>query len=151
MNSGSPNLDSKHPFPFSMIVTNALFFLAFACFTLSLFMIVFFTNEDNFYGFFVLLTGWMGAIFIQLGWFANPLNLLALLNVRERPKVALFLSLFAFFFACSAFSFHEIPTDINQKKVFIREFGLGFYFWFLAQALFLVATFVRCMSTYKRN
>lgn len=118
-----------------------------AFFALSLFLPVFFTSDKDIYGFWVLITGWVGVIFIQFAWYANPINLLALLLMRDSPRISLFLSLLALLLASGAFIFNEIPIGVNNEKVFIKEFGLGFYIWYVAQVFFLLALFVRFLNS----
>ena len=102
-------------------------------------MPVFFTSGEDITGYWVLITGWIGVIFIQLAWYANPINLLALLLAREQPRIALLLSLLAFVIALGALLIYEIPTGINYEKIFIKEFGLGLYLWLAAHALVMLA------------
>ena len=124
-------------------------FIGFACFTLSIFLPVFFTSGEEIYGYWVLITGWIGVVFIQFAWYANPINLLALLLARDNPKTSLLLSCLALMLASGAFIFKEIPTGINYEKVFIKEFGLGFYVWYLAQIFFMLAFFSRLLNSIK--
>ncbi|MEH6454926.1 MAG: hypothetical protein V7749_01260 [Cocleimonas sp.] len=125
---------------------NIFLFMGLACLTLSLFMPAFFTSAEDIYGYWVLITGWIGAIFIQFAWYANPLNLLALLLARDKPRTALLLSFAALTLASGAFIFYEIPTGFNYEKVFIKELGLGFYIWYAAQVFFLLALISRFIN-----
>lgn len=126
---------------------NVFICMGLAFFALSLFLPVFFTSDKDIYGFWVLITGWVGVIFIQFAWYANPINLLALLLMRDSPRISLFLSLLALLLASGAFIFNEIPIGVNNEKVFIKEFGLGFYIWYVAQVFFLLALFVRFLNS----
>ena len=114
-------------------------------------MPVFFTSGEGIVGYWVLVTGWIGVIFIQFAWYANPINLLALLLARDNPQIALLLSILALIIASGTFGFYEIPTGINYEKVFIKEFGLGFYVWYAAQVFFLLAVFSRFVNYIKNN
>ena len=139
MNSASKNEYQTHSISLYQLLNNSFVFIGFTSFTLALFLPVFFTSAEDIFGYWILATGWMGIIVIQFSWFANPLNLLALLLAKKRPRIALFLSLIALFLATEAFLFREIPTDVNQGKIFINEFGLGFYIWYTAHCSFLLA------------
>ena len=129
---------------------NILNFIALMCFSISLFLPVFFTSAEDIYGFWVLVTGWMGLAFFQVAWYANPLNLLVLLLVNEHPRIAFLLSLLALLVASCSFLFYEIPTGINYEKVFIQELGLGFYFWYIAHILILSSTLLSFIGSLKK-
>ncbi len=122
---------------------NIFMFMGLACFTFSLLLPVFFTSADNIYGYWVLLTGWLGMVFIQFAWYANPLNLLAFLIASKKPFTAMLLSILALLLASGTILFYEIPIGLNYEKVFIKEFGLGFYVWYGAQVFFLSALLCR--------
>ena len=136
-----------HPKSFSLekalmeakIVTRLFLFSAVICFVFSLFQTAFFTSGDDIQGYWVLLIGWIGLVFFQFAWFANPLNLLALLLMEKHPNISFLLSLMALLLAWQLFSFSEIPVGFNYDKVFIKELGFGSYLWFLAQGLFSLA------------
>jgi len=130
---------------------NIFLFMGLACLTLSLFMPAFFTSAEDIYGYWVLITGWIGAIFIQFAWYANPLNLLALLLARDKPRTALLLSFAALILASGTFIFYEIPTGFNYEKIFIKELGLGFYIWYAAQVFFLLALISRFINYLERS
>ena len=66
-------------------------------------------------------------MFFQFSWYANPIHLLSLLLAGEHPKTAFLLSLLSLAIACKAFLFYEIPIGINSEKIYIKEFGVGFY------------------------
>jgi len=133
------------------LAENILMLIALMCFSLSLFLPIFFTSAEDINGFWVLITGWMGLIILQLAWFANPLNLLALLMANKRPRVAFLLSLLAFALASNSFIFFEIPTGINYEKVYIQEFGIGFYFWITSHILVLFGLFFGFINSLKKN
>lgn len=149
MNDKVANYSSIQSIPFYTLCINIFMCLGLACFTLSLFMPIFYTSGEDIVGYWVLITGWIGVIFIQFAWYANPLNLLAFLLARENPLIALILSLCALILASGAFLFYEIPLGINYEKVFIKEFGLGFYIWYAAHAFFLLAMFSRFINSLK--
>ena len=133
--------NTQHAFEWN-IVTVLLVSLGLACFVTSLFLISLFTSGENIRGSWILIMGWLGLLIFQFSWYANPLNLLALLLLHNRPATSFLLSSLAFALATQTFLFFEIPTSINAEKIIIKELGLGFYIWYMAQFLFLVATVV---------
>lgn len=130
-------------------VKNFLIFAGLALFSTSLFLPTFFTSANDIYGYWVLFIGWMGLVFMQLAWYANPLSLLALLLSHERPKIAFFISCLSVAFAYEAFIFSEIPTGINFEKVYIRELGLGCYIWFSSHLLIAIGLLLRMLASFK--
>lgn len=151
MNYKASHYPATRTFDIYKIGVNLFIFLGFTCFTLSLFLPVFFTSAEEVYGYWVLIIGWLGVIFIQFAWFANPLNCLALLLTNKHPRVALCLSLLALLIASEGFILLEIPTGINQEKVFVKEFGLGFYAWYVAHCCFLLAILSRYFCAVKQR
>lgn len=121
--------------------------LALACFFSSLFLTAFITTGNDIRGFWVLVLGWVGLLIFQFAWFANPVNLLALLLLNKHPFVALILSLIAVLIASQTFYFHEIPTELYDKKIYIKELGLGFYVWYLSQILILIGVTFELIRT----
>ncbi len=119
------------------MISSGLFYAAIFSFVVSLFFTVFFTTGKDISGFWVLITGWLGFVIFQFAWFANPLGLLAILILKKRPVVALILCTLAVALATMGFMFYEIPTLKGAEKIFIKEYGLGFYFWYAAQWLLL--------------
>lgn len=128
---------SSPPLSLVKIFSNILLYAGIAIFTVSLFFNVFFTNTNEVSGIWVLLTGWLGFIVFQFAWYANPLSLLAILLMRRRPLVALLLSILAVVLASEMFIFNEIPAASGDEKIYIKEFGLGAYTWFLSHCLVL--------------
>lgn len=128
-----------------------LIFIGLACFSASLFFPTFFTSADHIHGFWVLITGWVGLIFFQCAWYANPLNLLALLLYKEKPKTAMLITLIAVVLASSSFLFKEIPIGINSEKVFIKEYGLGFYLWYAAQILTATSIVIHFIDSLRKQ
>jgi len=128
------------------LTTRLIIYAGFAFFFLSLLLPSLFTSGDDIQGYWVLVLGWIGLIIFQFSWFANPLNLLALLLINQRPVVALLLSTVAFILASQTFVFVEIPTGTSSGKIHIKELGLGFYIWYLAQGLFLLGMLIEVFS-----
>ena len=129
-----------------LFITRGVFF-----FTLSLPLTSLFTSGDDIQGIWVLFIGWMGLIIFQFSWFANPLNLLALLILSERPVTALLLSLAAFVVASQTLVFSEIPSGASLGKIHIKELGLGFYFWYFSHALFFIGILVETLKQTQKN
>lgn len=116
------------------------------CLLLSFTQVAFFTSGGDIHGYWILIIGWMGLIFFQLSWFANPLSLLALLVLAHKPKTALLIGIVAVVLATQSFQFTEIPVDLNHQKIYITELGLGFYLWLLAHCLFLIYIIIENFS-----
>ncbi len=114
-------------------------------FSLSLYFIALYTSGDDIYGIWLLLIGWIGIVFFQLSWFANLLNLLALLLLSTKPKISLLLTLLAFLLASQTFWFVEIPVGLHQEKIYIKELGLGFYLWYSANGIFILAALIETL------
>lgn len=133
------------------LTTRLIVYLGLTLFVFSLLVTSFFTSNEDIQGYWILMLGWIGLIIFQFSWYANPLNLLALLLVNERPVISLLLSSIAFLLASQTFLFSEIPTGISHGKIYIKEFGLGFYFWYLAQGLFLLGIFIEALKQAQKN
>lgn len=131
--------------------TKLFMYTGMAFFMLSLLLTSFFIPGDNIQGVWILIAGWLGLLIFQLSWFANPLNLLAVLLITKRPILALVLSTIAFLLASQTFSFSEIPAGLNYEKIFIKEMGLGFYFWYFSHGLFLFAISTEALIKVKKN
>jgi len=132
------------------ILSKIFLFLSALSFVISLFLSAFFTPDEDVIGIWVFILGWMGIVVFQFAWYANPLNILALLIFESRPRVSVLLSLLALVIASETFSFQEIPTGLftglSSEKMFIKELGLGFYSWYLSQILFLFALLSRYLT-----
>lgn len=129
---------------------NISIFSGLLCFSIALFLPALYTSSEDIVGFWILATGWMGLVVLQFAWFANPVTLLSLLLAHKNPRIALLLGGLALTLACCAFYFHEIPTGINYEKIYIREFGLGFYLWITSHALVLIGLFFGFLHSLKR-
>jgi len=128
------------------LMTRLIVYAGLVFFLFSLLFTSLFTSGEDIQGYWILALGWIGLIIFQFSWFANPLNLLALLLVNQRPVVALLLSTTAFILASQTFIFIEIPTGTSSGKIHIKELGLGFYIWYLAQGLFLLGILIEVFS-----
>ncbi len=91
--------------------------------------VVYTTEEQDVHGYWILLAGWLGFLFFQFAWFANPLTVLSLLLMRKHPWWALFVSALALMCMAQAFLFSEIPTDTHGNTTTIISRGVGFYCW----------------------
>ena len=129
------------------ITAKLLVIVGLICFSLSLYYVALFTSGDDLYGIWILLIGWMGLIIFQLSWLANPLNLLALLLLSSKPKMSLFLTMIAFLLASQTFLFMEIPTGLNQERIYIKELGMGFYLWYAANGIFVIAALIETLRS----
>lgn len=131
-------------FVFVLSVGISLFFV-------SLFCSAFYTNNEILKGYWILSLGWLGLFFFQLAWLANPLNLIAILLIKQNPFVSFLLSGLALLLATQSFLLFELPTGIQQEKIFIKELGGGFYLWYLANCLFLLAIFAKFLGNLKNS
>ena len=145
LSTGSLNA-SLNRIPLHKKISVCLLIAAILCFILSLFNTVFFTSGGDISGFWVLLIGWLGFVIFQFAWYAGPLSFLAVLTMNRRPLFALLLSIAAVTLATESFIFNEIPAASGSAKIFIREFGLGFYFWYGAQWMAFCSILVNLMG-----
>lgn len=145
------NYSNTKAIPWWSLSQKICIFLGLGCFTLSLFLPVFFTSAEDILGFWVLISGWIGLIFIQFAWYANPLNLLAILLAHDNPRIALLFSCLALVIASGTFNFYEIPIGLNYEKVFIKEFGAGFYLWITAHIFVTFALIFRFLESLQKD
>ena len=106
-----------------------LLLVAAVLFCIAMVDIVYTTEEQEIHGYWILLTGWLGFLFFQFGWYANPLTVLALLLMKRHPWWALLTSALALLCMSQAFLFYEIPTDAKGSTIAIVSRGIGFYAW----------------------
>jgi hypothetical protein len=135
-NLNTPTFQSK--LSKSKLSSSLGIYIGISCVVISLFLPALFSSTGEINGFWVLATGWLGLFFSHFSWFANLLNTIAILSMNKRPIYAYFLSILAFVLATQTFWLREIPSDIYQGRIYIKELGLGFYIWYLAQFIFLV-------------
>ena len=90
---------------------------------------VYTTEEQAIRGYWILLTGWLGFLFFQFAWYANPLTILSLLLMKKHPWWALITSALALLCMSQAFLFYEIPSDAKGSAIAIVSRGTGFYCW----------------------
>ncbi|MCW5935912.1 MAG: hypothetical protein KIT11_01210 [Fimbriimonadaceae bacterium] len=90
-------------------------------------------NGDSMFGWEVLLLGWMGVLYGQLAWFANPLYALAMLcSVLSRGRWVTLLSLGCVFVGLLTVTlfFTELPADeANVNKLRLQSLGPAAWLW----------------------
>jgi len=134
----------KLPVVVSVIGLSILFLI------MSLFFPVFYTADGGqFYGFTVILIGWLAIMFANLGlgsigWYANPLLLMAWLGLaRPKLRVAGLVTLIVSIgiATCSLLMVHK-TIEINEGggTSEIVSIGIGFYIW--------LASFIICVFGY---
>ena len=94
-------------------------------------------------GFAILATGWLGFMFLQMGWFANVFWVLGLIFlVRRRWKAAAILGAIAVVVAADSFVLYEtgFPSDSGGSlEVALRY---GFYVWWASLWVLAVGAFL---------
>jgi len=110
-------------------LTILLLLVAAALFCIAMVDVVYTTKDQAIHGYWILVTGWLGFLFFQFAWYANPLTVLSLLLMRRNPWMALVASTLALLCMSQAFLFFEIPSDIHGNTIAITSRGLGFYCW----------------------
>lgn len=96
----------------------------------SLWLPAFQTLQGEVLGYWLFITGWMGFAVFQLGWYANPVMLLAVLLMNHRPKRASLMALAAIIMATQSFWLHALPSD--SVKMEITGLASGFWLWYLS-------------------
>lgn len=113
---------------------------------------VYTTKEQGIYGYWVLLTGWLGFLFFQFAWYANPLTVLTLLLMRRSPWWALFTSVLALLCMSQAFLFYEIPSDAKGNTIAIISRDVGFYCWIgMVSCVFYAVVMTLIYRAFKRD
>lgn len=114
--------------------------------------VVYTTEEQDVHGYWILLAGWLGFLFFQFAWFANPLTVLALLLMRKHPWYALLSSALALLCMSQAFLFYEIPSDAKGNTIAILSRGIGFYCWVaMIACVFYAVIMVLIYRAFKRD
>lgn len=119
------------------LVGTSLVYLSLICYGMSLFLPSLYTSANTISGYWILITGWIGPVFLQSAWYANPLFLLSIIIFSARQHSAILFAILAIILASQSFLMFEIPTGINQDKIYIKELGPGFFVWFFAIILLL--------------
>lgn len=135
----------------------ALVLLSVACFLLSLAMPAFrFTPDDPWFkfssandywpGILVLLLGWIGIFEGVIAWLANPLWVMALLQIgTHKYRLSTTTSVMAICCAVSAFFITQVP---NEKRPFY-SLGIGFYVWLVSILILVVVSVVGSRMTFR--
>lgn len=103
---------------------------------------------DVYFGYRVLLMGYLGVFVGVFAWFANPLMLLAvLLSMRKRSLASMLLSVGATALALQSTMLEGVPftessMDPENLNV-VDRLGIGFYLWIGALAAFAAYCFLR--------
>ena len=97
----------------------------------------FFGRYPPYKGFEIMVTGWMGPLEGQVGWFANPLMIIVIGGLLLESRVGIWPALISLGLAASSFWWTSLSTEHEPRK--LCEHGPGFYLW-IACAVFLAAT-----------
>jgi hypothetical protein len=92
-------------------------------------------NPDKESGWLFLLTGPLGILIGQFGWFANPLMILTALPLRKSLKVLF--TIVAIALATTSLTLTYIPNDVDGNMV--CGFEPGLYVWLACPVLMLIA------------
>ena len=133
--------DLKSPIFRALVIL--LLLAAAILFCISMVDTIYVTEERDIHGYWILLTGWLGFLFFQFAWYANPLTVLSLLLMKRRPWGALMAGILAMLCMSQAFLFHEIPSDTDGNAAAILSKGLGFYCWIGMISCVFYATIAR--------
>lgn len=113
---------------------------------------VYTTKDQGIQGYWIFLTGWLGFLFFQFAWYANPLTVLALLLMRKHPWYALLSSALALLCMSQAFLFYEIPADAKGNTIAIISRGVGFYCWVaMVACVFYAVIMILIYRAFKRD
>jgi len=133
-------------------LTILLLLIAAILFCIAMVDIVYTTEEKGIHGYWILLTGWLGFLFFQFAWYANPLTVLSLLLMKRHPWWALIVSAMALLCMSQAFLFYEIPSDAKGNTISIISRGVGFYCWIAMIACVFYAIVMRLIyRAFKRD
>lgn len=108
-------------------------FLGGLLWVLSLTQVAFHTTHGVVMGYWVLTTGWMGFALFQFGWYANLLELLAVLLMYRYPNRAMVLAVMGVLLAGQSFWFDDIPG--GETAMHVVRLGAGFWLWYASMVL----------------
>ena len=95
--------------------------------------VVFYTTHGTVMGYWVCITGWMGFVLFQFAWYANLLQLLAVMLMYRYPNRAMLLAVLAVLLAGQSFWFDDIPGQ--EVNMHILRLGLGCWFWYVSMVM----------------
>lgn len=93
---------------------------------------------ENWYGWKVLLMGWLGVFFYQFGWLANPLyivNLGLLAKRLWRPTTILGIVTLAVGLNTLFLFNQKVPYDGSGATAQLKSLQIGFYFWIVSLSI----------------
>jgi hypothetical protein len=114
-----------------LFISMALFLLACACPALTFRRSS--GDMESWPGFQALMMGWLGLLFKQIAWYANPVIVLSLVFLLlRRWLTAMIIALVAFAIAANTLLlfWRDLPADEgNVIKLRLEHLSPGFYFW----------------------
>jgi hypothetical protein len=128
-----------------IILGVSLLLFSIACLLPSL---VFFGNSgtDIWQGYRILFLGWMGPMFGQFAWCANPLLLVSMVTlVIRRWVITIVISILTLLLAANTFLlfFQEVPADeagVNMLE--LQYLHVGAYLWFVSILTILIGAVI---------
>jgi len=108
-------------------------FLGGLLWVIALSQVVFYTSSVPIMGYWVLATGWMGFSIFQFAWYANLLQVLAVLLMYRAPVRATLITLLALVLAGQSFWFDTIPGQ--AVDIAVLRLGAGFWLWYASMVL----------------
>jgi hypothetical protein len=100
-------------------------------------------------GYWVLVSGWLGIIAFQFGWFANLLIFLAVLWMYKHPIRATLIAAAAVLVATQSFWFTVMPGKFENINIIGQ--GLGFWLWYGSLILMCVGVIFGSDNETKRE
>jgi hypothetical protein len=91
-------------------------------------------------GYLILATGWLGAMVLQLGWFANPFMLWVMGRLMFNRRPGIIPALIGLSFALDALAWKTTPTDNGYNTICARH--AGFYVWIACAVLLAVVALI---------
>jgi hypothetical protein len=142
MESAAPR--PSHPARFIVLGISLILF-SIACLLPAL---VFLGNSgtDIWQGYRILFLGWMGPMFGQFAWCANPLLLVSMVTlVIRRWVITIVVSILTLFLAANTFLlfFQEVPADeagVNMLE--LQYLHVGAYLWFVSILTILIGAVI---------
>lgn len=103
---------------------------------------------DSYYGYRVLLSGFLGVFVGVFAWFATPLMLLALLLSTLRKRLAaMILSVASIALGLQSYMLKAIPFNESSMDPgnlnFVDHLGSGFYVWTASLGMFSASCFLK--------